>query len=381
MGNKTLMDYFSVVHDPRIDRMKRHNLIDILVMAVCGVLSGFDDMTDIADYAEEKQEWFSTFLELPNGVPSHDTFSRVFALIDPESFQQAFLEWLASIKMTSDLREIVSVDGKVLRGALRRSGVSKSAIAIVSAWSHEAGLCVGQTRYEAKKEEGEKRAMESLLDKIFIKGTIVTLDAGGATPRIADKIVEKGGDYMIGLKGNQDTVFKYAQNIFKKQLAVPLSFKTEEKSHGRKESREYTQVSLDDIDYQNMPVEFLNLFMSKWPHLNSFIQVDTSREFNGEKSQETRWYFSSLKENVDEAARAIRAHWGIENSLHHVLDVTFREDHARIHLQHGAENMAFLRRMALNMLKTQDPKLSFKRKRNRCNWSNKYLEETLFAQI
>ena len=149
MGNKTLMDYFSVVHDPRIDRMKRHNLIDILVMAVCGVLSGFDDMTDIADYAEEKQEWFSTFSELPNGVPSHDTFSRVFALIDPESFQQAFLEWLASIKMTSDLREIVSVDGKVLRGALRRSGVSKSAIAIVSAWSHEADIICSNLKLNA----------------------------------------------------------------------------------------------------------------------------------------------------------------------------------------------------------------------------------------
>jgi predicted transposase YbfD/YdcC len=381
MENKTLMDCFSIVVDPRLDRMKRHKLIDILVMTMCGVLSGFDEFCEIADYAEEKKDWFQTFLELPNGIPSHDTFGRVFSLICPESFQRAFRAWLESLQKKSELREIISIDGKFLRSALREAGRSKSAIAVVSAWTHETGLCLGQTKYEAKKEEGEKRAMETLLEKLFIKGCIVTLDANGATPRLAQKVVENGGDYMIGLKGNQDTIFKYAQKAFEDQVAPTSSFKTEEKAHGRKEIREYLQLNIHDIDYLNMSPDFFRLFIDKWPHLNSFLCVHSIRELRGEKSEETRWYFSSLKGDVAEAAKAIRAHWGVENNLHHVLDVTFREDHLRMRLQHAAENMAFVRRMAINMLKKKDPKLSFKRKRHRCNWSNDYLEDTLFAQI
>ncbi len=381
MKNKTLMEHFSIVEDPRLDRMKQHKLIDILVMSVCAILSGFDDFSEIADYAREKKEWFKTFLELPNGIPSHDTFGRVFSLIDPDSFAQAFMEWLNSIKDIPDLREVISIDGKFLRGALRQAGRSKSAVAIVSAWAHEAGLCLGQKKFEMKKEEGEKYAMESILDKLYIKGCIVTLDAGGATPQIAQKIVKNGGDYLIGLKGNQGTIFEYAQLAFKNNIAPSSSFKTEEKSHGRKEIREYAQININDIDFQSMPENFFNILIDKWQDLGSFIQVKASREVRGEKSEETRWYFSSLKDNVAEAARAIRAHWGIENNLHHVLDVTFKEDHMRMRLQHAAENMAFLRRMAINMLKKKDPTMSFKRKRHRCNWSNEYLEDTLFAQI
>lgn len=374
------MEQLSIVEDPRLDRMKKHKLIDILVMSVCAILSGFDDFCDIADYSKAKEDWFKTFLELPNGIPSHDTFGRVFSLIEPESFQQAFLDWLSSIKNTVS-REIISIDGKYLRGALKQAGRSKSAIAIVSAWAHEAGLCLGQEKYEVKKEEGEKYAMESILDKLFISGCIVTLDAGGATPQISKKIVKNGGDYLIGLKGNQKTICNYAQSLFNSNIAPAETYRTEEKSHGRNEIREYTQINIDDIDYQSMPKDFFNIMIEKWPDLKSFIQVKASREINNEKSEETRWYFGSLKNNVSEAARAIRAHWGVENNLHHVLDVTFKEDHMRMRIKHAAENMAFLRRMAINMLKKKDPKLSFKRKRNKCNWSNEYLEDTLLAQL
>jgi predicted transposase YbfD/YdcC len=203
----------------------------------------------------------------------------------------------------------------------------------------------------------------------------------GATPQISKKIVKNGGDYLIGLKGNQKTICNYAQSLFNSNIAPTETYRTEEKSHGRKEIREYTQINIDYIDYQSMPKDFFNIMVEKWPDLNSFIQVKASREIHHEKSEETRWYFSSLKNNVSEAARAIRAHWGVENNLHHVLDVTFKEDHMRMRIKHAAENMAFLRRMAINMLKKKDPKLSFKRKRNKCNWSNEYLEDTLYAQI
>lgn len=381
MKDRTLMDCFSIVVDPRLDRMKRHNLIDILVITVCGVLSGFDDITDIADYAEEKLDWFQTFLELPNGIPSHDTFCRVLSLIDAKSFQDAFMQWLSAIQPEISGREIISVDGKFLRASLKKSGQSSSAVAIVSAWAHESGLCLGQQKYENKKSQGERNAMAKLVDKLYLKGCIVTLDAGGATPQVAQKIIERNGDYLIGLKNNQETILNFAEQAFTKYKKSTASFKTEEKSHGRIEVREYEQITLNKIDLSEIPEKVLNILIHKWPDLGSLIKVQSSRKAIRGESKEIRYYMSSLRTDVVEIARAIRAHWGVENQLHHVLDVTFKEDQSRVRLKNAAENLALVRRMAINMLKKQDPKLSFKRKRNRCNWSNEYLEQTLWAQI
>lgn len=381
MEDRTLMDCFSIIEDPRIDRMRRHNLIDILVITVCGVLSGFDDITGIVDYAEEKLDWFQTFLELPNGIPSHDTFCRVLSLINPESFQEAFLHWLSSLKSELRGREIVSIDGKFLRASLKRPGRSKSAVAIVSAWAHESGLCLGQSKYENKKSQGEKQAMEKLVDKLYLKGCIVTLDAGGASPDITQKIIKAEGDYLVGLKGNQKSILNFAEKIFCSQKTSQSSFKTEEKSHGRIEIREYKQISLNNLDPGKLPKNFFSILINKWPNLGSFIRVHSIRKALNGDSEEIRYYMTSLQTEVAQVARAIRAHWGVENQLHYVLDVTFKEDQSRVRLKHAAENMAMVRRMAINMLKQKDPKLSFKRKRHRCNWSNDYLEQTLWAQI
>jgi len=376
------MDYLSLIEDPRVDRMKKHHLIDILVITLCGVLSGFDEMIDIADYAFEKQKLFSSFLELPNGIPSHDTLSRVISLIEPEGFEEAIMGWIASLKKDfPDLREIISVDGKSVRRSYRRPGDLKSCIGIVSAWSVESGLCLGQSKYETKKGKGEKQAMESLLERLYLKGCIVTLDAGGATPAIAQKIIKKNSDYMIGLKGNQGTIQAYAKELFESPPVKVFSYRTEEKGHGREEIRQYSMLNLHEVDFDQMPDDFVEIWIQKWPELTSIIEVQSTREVNKKKSQETRWYLSSLKDDVAEAARAIRSHWGVENSLHYVLDVTFREDHARQRIKYATENMSAIRRMALSMLKQQDPKLSFKRKRHRCNWSNEYLERTLWTQI
>jgi predicted transposase YbfD/YdcC len=377
--SKSLMESFLIVVDPRIDRRLKHELVDVLVLAVCGILSGCNQWTEIEDYANEKVDFFKTILNLKNGIPSHDTFGRIFSILDPESFQNAFFEWAAGLREKMGC-EIINIDGKFLNGSMRESGRSRSAIALVSAWASEAGVFLGQTKSELKKEEGEKRATEELLDLLYLKGCIVTLDANGATPRITEKIVNKGADYLIGLKLNQKALLNFAKRIFEENLQKP-DFSTEEKGHGRIEVREYWQANLDGKGCQKLS-ELYRALRRKWPTLKSFVKVTSSRTIRERTKTETRYYFSSASGDTEALARAVRSHWAVENNLHWILDVVFKEDESRVRMKHAAENFGLLRRMTLNILKHfQDPKgrkLSINRKRNHCNWNDSYLLKTLY---
>ena len=377
--SKNLMECFSVVVDPRVDRRLKHRLIDILAIAVCGVLAGCNQWVEVVDFAENRIDWFKTFLTLPNGIPSHDTFGRVFSILDPESFQKAFYDWIGELRETLG-PQIINIDGKFLNGSRREKGNSRSAIALVSAWATQAGVCLGQVKSELKKEQGEKRATEELLNQLFIKGCIVTLDANGATPRITEKIVSKGGDYMIGLKLNQRALLRFAKNVFESTVRV-ADYKTEERNHGRVEVREYWQANLDSKECEKNSSLFSAL-RRKWPSIKSFVMVTSTRIMNMVEKTETRYYFTSMQENAEQVAIAIRSHWAVENNLHWVLDVIFKEDESRVRMHHAAENFGLLRRMTLNILKKinhpRDPKMSINRKRNICNWNPDFLTKALF---
>jgi hypothetical protein len=234
MDNKrtrSLQEFLFTISDPRIERGKKHKLVDVLILTFCAVLSGCDEWVEVEDYGNEKFEWLKTFLDLENGIPSHDTIGRIFSLLESESFQDVILAWLAQLK-ESAAKEIINIDGKHLRAALRTAGKQSSVIAIVSAWANNAGLCIGQRRYENKKDQGEKRAVEGLLENLFLKGCIVTLDANGATTTITKKIIAKKGDYLIGLKGNQKTLHRFASFAFDPSHSSQHSFyNTAESGH------------------------------------------------------------------------------------------------------------------------------------------------------
>lgn len=382
-GKKTLFQCLSRVPDPRVVGRTHHRLIDILVITVLAVLCGCDDWVEIEEYGLEKQDWLGTFLELPSGIPSHDTLGRVFALLDPHSFHEAFLEWVEQINELLP-REVVSIDGKFLRGSLRQAGRPRSAMGLVSAWASEAGVCLGQRKTELKKEQGEKRATEELLNYLNLQNCIVTLDANGATTRICQKITEKKADYVIALKANQKHLLGHARRAFEKYPDQFEQYLTEEKNRGRYEKR----------TYQFLPLEGLELSVTrawerrkkKWGSLTSFGRVLTERR-TGPKLQniqtEERYYLSSLAGgSVAEFAHAVRSHWRVENSLHYIMDVAFREDHCRAREGHAAENLALVRRMTLNMLKKDtQTKKSIKVKRLRCSLREEYAFQILTGRV
>ena len=229
-----LIDHFSEVEDPRLDRTKKHNVIDIISITVMATISGMQNWIEIVDWAETNEEWLKTILELPGGIPSHDTFGRVFSLINPESFQEAFKAWVDSIKINFPEREIIAIDGKFLNGSIIDSN-SRSLLTIVSAWACKSGLSLGQLSFRLKKEEGEKRTMEKLIDQIDVRGNIITIDAGGATTTIIGKISSKGGDSVVGLKDNQRRAKRLAANLFAHEKAQELKkiVTTENRGYGR----------------------------------------------------------------------------------------------------------------------------------------------------
>ena len=373
------MECLSRVPDPRVVGRTDHKLIDILVMTVLAVMCGCNDWVEIVVFAREKKSWLESFLELPAGIPSHDTFARVFALLDPQMFQQAFFDWVQQINQLVP-REVVAIDGKFLKNALRENGRPRSAIGLVSAWASEAGVCLAQKKTELKKEQGEKRATEELLRFLHLRGCIVTLDANGATTRITQEITAKGANYVVALKSNQKGLLKYAHKAFEKHESQAEQFMTEEKNRGRYEKR----------TYQLLPIEGLELSISqawprikkKWSSLRSFGRVLSERRVGQQVETEIRYYFSDLEAEVSEFSRAARSHWRIENNLHWVMDVAFREDHCRSRIGHSAENLALVRRMTLNMLKKDSQaQQSIKVKRLRCSLKEDYALKILTGRV
>lgn len=376
----SLIEHFKDLPDPRVDRTKDHDLIDILVIAICTLLCAGESFNDMEDFGKAKEPWFKTFLQLRNGIPSHDTFNRLFAALDPQAFLDCFLRWTQSLRVTI-ARELVALDGKALRRALNGDASVKY---VVSAWAEDNSLVLGQLKVADKSNE--ITALPELLRALELAGCIVTVDAMGTQKKIAKEIIEADADYVLALKGNHETVHEEVKSFLDEAAAEKNSkpqrpstaaatlaeHQTVEKDHGRIETRRYYQSA--ELDW------FAD--RAKWEGLKSVGMVEAIREVGGQRTVERRYYLSSLPLGVETFARAVRGHWGVENKLHWVLDVQMREDQSRARAGYAAENLATLRRLALNLLKREKTKKRGVRgKQLNAGWDNAYLLRLLGVPI
>jgi predicted transposase YbfD/YdcC len=363
---RSIIDFLSEIEDPRRETAnRRHELVDILVIALCGMLSAADDWVSIEQYGNAKRDWFARFLSLPNGIPSHDTFNRVFSRMDPEQFMNCFLKWVSTIRSVFD-HELIAVDGKTLRRS--HDGDNKAAIHMVSAWATQNNLVLGQVKTQEKSNE--ITAIPELLEVLSLKDSLVSIDAMGCQKAIADKIVAKGGDYLLAVKDNQSKLKAAIEETLclrKRQVYVKpqIDFHEEtQRNRDRKEVRRcWTTASLSKLD-----------MAENWKGLNQIALVETERTIHGKTSLEKRYYICSTKLSAKETIQYSRNHWGVENKLHWVLDMAFREDECRVRKGYGAENLARLRHIALNLLKQdKTAKVGIKNKRLKAGWDLDYL--------
>jgi predicted transposase YbfD/YdcC len=361
----SLVECFAEVADPRIERGKHHGLIDILCLAVLAVVAGAEGWEDIEEFGKQKWDWLKKVLRLPHGIPSHDTISRVFRMIKPAAFQQGFAAWIESLGAELPGRQ-VAIDGKTLRRSHNRQTM-KSALHSVCAWSVEQRLVLAQRAVDEKSNE--ITAIPELLQLLELKGAIVTIDAMGCQKEIAAQIVAGGGDYVLTVKDNQPKLHAALHAHFLQLHEAGFAGSdcrrrvTRDKAHGREEVRTYYQSSV--------PAALTG--GDEWDGLASIGQVVSITQREGKEVADVRYYISSLKPHVTRFADAVRGHWGIENSLHWVLDMTFAEDQSRIRKDHGPENFALLRRFALSLLQQDTSPGSVRRKRKRAAWNNEAL--------
>lgn len=364
--------HFGQLEDPRLDRQKRHSLIDIIGVTIAAVIAGAETWMDVERFGKAKREWLRTFLTLANGIPSHDTFGRVFALLDPEAFQRRFIDWVRAVH--EQVTGVVAIDGKTARRS-HDHAKGKSALHMISAWATETGVALGQTAVDDKSNE--ITAIPELLKLLQLSGCLVTLDAMGCQREIAQAIVETGADYLLTVKGNQETLREDMEQEFKAALADGFAhmdhqyYETLDKGHGRLEQRQYWYTS--DIGGLGT--------LERWPKLAGMVLCRATRTVNGDTSVEDRYFItSSACRPAAQIADAIRAHWQVENCLHWVLDVAFNEDQCRIRSGYAAQNFATIRRLALNALKANKTKKGgIKSKRLQAAWDNDYLREILMA--
>lgn len=365
--------HFGDLPDPRIERTRLHKLVDIVGIAICAVVCGADDWVEVALFGEAKESWFRTFLELPNGIPSHDTFTRVFARLDPEAFRTRFLEWVQALQLFTG-GQVVAIDGKQLRGS-RDSALGRGAIDMVSAWATENHLVLGQVKVDEKSNE--ITAIPPLLEVLELSGCLVTIDAMGCQREIARTIVEQQADYLLEVKENQGHLYEDIADVFAgaEEIAfrnVPHSYeKTVDVQHDRTEIRECWVLSAPEY------LHYLRGY-ANWAKLNAILMIRNQRKIDGKVAQETHYYIASPIWEAKRFLQSKRSHWGIENRLHWVLDVAFQEDHHQLRKDHGPENFAVLRHIALNLLKQDKSiKAGIKAKRLRAGWDNDYLLKIL----
>lgn len=374
---EAIEEHFSKVKDPRIDRTKDHKLIDIIAIAICAIICGAEGWTDMENYGNSKIRWLKTFLELPHGIPSHDTFGRVFGKIDAQQFQLAFWEWVWAV---NDLvqGQIVNIDGKCLRGSDDKK-LGKRAIYMVSAWAAENEIVLGQRKVDEKSNE--ITAIPELLKMLNISGCIVTIDAMGTQTAIATTIQEANADYVLSVKENQGRLFEDISVLFGVDQEQNFKYanldykKTVNKGHGRIEVRECWSTS--DPEYLNLIRNVQN-----WTGLKSIAMVVCTRIIDGKESKDTRYYISSLVSNAERILQIVRKHWAIENELHWVLDVALNEDRSRVRKDQSPENLAVLRHIALNLIKQEKTaKGGIHAKQLQAAWNDDYLLKILAAPI
>lgn len=369
----TVIEAFEGLKDPRMDRTRRHKLTDILVIALTGAICGVDNWVELERFGNAKKKWFGTFLDLPNGIPSHDTLGRVFAALDPDGFRRSFISWVEGLGQVK-VGDVIAIDGKTIRRSLDKAKGRKP-LHLLNAWASEAGVAVGQLATEEKSNE--ITAIPKLLEQLHVAGCIVTTDAMGCQKKIAEKIRDKEADYVLQLRGNHPTMHAEVVELFEGKLAEQLAaanpvpdetklwtMEHVDGGHGRVETRRYWLTT--DIEWFEDRAD--------WADLRAFGMVEATREFTDGKVTRDRRYFITSLTNIDTFARSVRSHWGVENSLHWVLDMAFDEDHSRVRMEYAAENAAILRQVALNLLKQEKmAKVGIKTKRKMCGWDHDYL--------
>jgi predicted transposase YbfD/YdcC len=368
--NASIVEHFHALEDPRLERTKKHNLPDILVIAVCTLLTGGAGFRDMELFGQSKRSWLQTFLALPHGIPSHDTFGRVFARLNPQRFRECFLSWTRAVAQLTQ-GTLISLDGKTVKASFDRATAS-SPLHMLSAWcSEQGGLVIGQIKTEQKSNE--ITAIPDLLHLLALKGCIVTIDAMGCQTQIAAQIVEQGGDYLLALKNNHKKTYKAVTQHFHHHIEHNLPWRNADNffdafdnTHGRRVRRRVWIMT----DVVSLPA------LEKWPGLQTVIAVETIRMAHKQApvTSEYRFYIASLRRSADTFVRLIRQHWDIENKLHWSLDVTFNEDRCRIRKDYAAENMVALRHIALNLLRQESSRrLSLRQKRLLCSLDEHYL--------
>jgi predicted transposase YbfD/YdcC len=368
----TFMEHFSDLKDPRDDKNKKHQLMDILFLVIAAVISGAEGWEAIETFGEEKLEWVRKYFPFANGVPSHDCIRMVLISLSPKALQGCFARWMQAVVEVAN-GEVVAIDGKTLRRSFERAE-GLGAIQMVSAWAKRNGVSLGQVKTDEKSNE--ITAIPALLALLELRGCIVTLDAMGCQREIAEKIREQGADYVLAVKKNQKELHQAIEDYFETAQgagyrAVPLERLEEvDSAHGRVEVRRYQLVP----DLRTLPKA------EQWKDLQGIARVEGERHLGDRVSTEVRYYITSFGQDVGRLAEAVRGHWGIENSLHWVLDVTFREDDSRLRAGYGAENFAVIRHIALNLLKREPSKGSLKRKRYKAALNNEFRSNVLFPQ-
>ena len=368
----SLIEHLKKVLDPRVERGRRHKLMDLLVIALCATLGGADDWVEIVQFGQAKKDWFATFLELPNGIASHDTFGRVFQILDSKMLEQVCMQWLQSI--AGQIEGVVAIDGKSLRGS--RNG-KQSPLHIVSAWACQNSMLLGQVQTD--KKSNEITAIPELLKLLSLKGCIVTIDAMGCQKAITEAIIEAQADYVLNLKSNHPYLHRQVASWFQKNRDTGFDQQTysyslehaQTNNHGRIESREHWLMEVP---------EYLRRATKSWTKLQTIAMVRRTRQIGDKTSEETHYYISSLplSAGAKSIAKAIRSHWAVENCLHWSLDVAFGEDASQTRKGEGPANLACIRRLALTQLKREKSlKVGLKNKRSRAGWDPAYMETVL----
>jgi predicted transposase YbfD/YdcC len=366
----TIHEYFSDLSDPRGQNVQ-HPLLSIITIALCGTLCGADNWVDIEMYGHAKREWLATFLDLPHGIPSHDTFGRVFRQIDPDEFQRCFHDWTMAIcELTAG--EVVAIDGKQVRRS-KDGSLGQEGIYMVSVWASENRLVLGQEKVD--DHSNEITAIPKLLRLLDLAGSIITIDAMGCQTDIAQAIMEQEADYVIAVKGNQGMLLDDVVAAFE-SLPPGLhlsSTRTIEKDHGRIEIRECWVTAAPAV------LDYIQAYKA-WPGLHSLVKIVSERRLPDKTTLDTRYFIASLPPDASHLLQVVRTHWHIENRLHWVLDIAFREDDNRVRKDHAPQNLAVLRHIALNLLKQDTSlKVGIKAKRLRAGWDQAYLLQVLCA--